>query len=105
MAVYQAALITVPDRRTGLSLARGLIGRRLAACVNIVPGVRSIYRWKGKVEEASELLLVVKTRRGLLKKLTSFVRENHPYSVPEVVALPVVGGNPDYLAWLSDSTR
>ncbi|MBI5242935.1 MAG: divalent-cation tolerance protein CutA [Elusimicrobia bacterium] len=102
-ACYQAILITVPDRKTGLSLARGLVGRGLAACVNMIPGIRSVYRWQGKVEESPEHLLVAKTRRSLLKKLTAFVRGHHPYAVPEVVALPILGGNPDYLAWLGES--
>jgi len=101
---YQAILISAPDRRTGLSLARGLVGRRLAACVNVVPGARSVYRWRGKVEESPEHILVAKTRRSLLRRLTRYVRENHPYEVPEVVALPVLGGNPDYLDWLGEST-
>jgi len=101
---YQAILITTPDRKTGLALARGLVGERLAACVNVVPGVRSVYRWQGKVEESPEQLLVAKTRRSLLRKLTRYVQENHPYAIPEVLALPVLGGNPAYLGWLGEST-
>ncbi|HAH05848.1 MAG TPA: divalent-cation tolerance protein CutA [Elusimicrobia bacterium] len=104
MAACLAALIAVPDRRTGLTLARGLVRRRLAACVNLVPGVRSVYRWKGRIEEASELLLVAKTRSSRLKELTAFVRRNHPYSLPEIAALPVQGGSRDYLRWVKDST-
>ncbi|HVO31440.1 MAG TPA: divalent-cation tolerance protein CutA [bacterium] len=85
-------------------IARGLVESQLAACVNILPQVRSIYRWEGKIEDGAEWLLVIKSRRHLLDDLVARVRGLHSYSVPEVVALPILGGNPDYLAWLNDST-
>lgn len=93
-------LVTAPDRRTGLRLARALVAERLAACVNLVGGLRSVYRWKGKVEEASEVLLLAKTRASLLPRLARRVQGLHPYSVPEVLALPVTGGSAGYLSWL-----
>lgn len=85
-------------------IARSLVEGQLAACVNIVPQIRSIYRWEGKIEDGAEWMLVIKSRRHLLEDLVSRVRSLHSYTVPEVVALDVVGGNPDYLAWLNDST-
>jgi periplasmic divalent cation tolerance protein len=85
-------------------IAHALTEARLAACVNIVPGISSIYRWKGQVEEASEVLLIVKTRSMLLPQLQRRLQELHSYEVPELIVLPITGGSPSYLAWLADET-
>lgn len=98
-------LITVPDEKAARKLAKPLVEEGLAACVNIVPGVRSIYRWEGKTCDEPELLLVVKTRRACFEALERRVRELHPYSVPEVIALPIVEGSAPYLDWVAASTR
>jgi periplasmic divalent cation tolerance protein len=97
--------ITVPDEVVATSLARALVEERLAACVNRVPGVRSTYFWQGKLCEDSELLLVVKTRRSLFEPLRTRVRELHPYTVPEIIALPIALGHEDYLTWIAQVTR
>jgi periplasmic divalent cation tolerance protein len=97
--------VTVPDTETGAWLARALVGESLAACVNVVPGVRSVYRWKGAVEDAGEALLVVKTVAGRLDALCGRIRELHPYDVPEVVAVAVVGGSEAYLDWVRGEVR
>jgi periplasmic divalent cation tolerance protein len=81
-------------------IARNLIEARLAACVNIVPRVRSIYRWEGAIEEAAECLLVIKSSRALFDRLREALESAHSYDVPEIVALPVVDGAPAYLAWV-----
>ena len=94
------ALITAPDAETGARIARALVEERLVACVNLVPGIRSIYRWEGAVEEEAEVLLVVKTRSDRALDLVDRVVELHPYELPEVVMLPAVGGNPPYLEWV-----
>lgn len=86
-------------------MARTLVDERLAACANLVPGVTSTYWWQGKIEEASETLLVLKTRQDLLERLVARVKTLHSYIVPEVIALPVVGGNPAYLEWIDESVR
>lgn len=84
-------------------LARLLVERRVAACVNVVPGVRSFYRWRGVVESADEWLLLIKSSRGLFASLSAALEHEHSYEVPEVLALPVVEGAANYLNWLSAS--
>lgn len=81
-------------------IARGLVESRLAACVQVTAGIRSIYQWQGKIEEEDEVLLVIKSRRDLFRRLEAALRKMHTYEVPEVVAIPVVEGSADYLHWL-----
>ncbi|WP_316900287.1 divalent-cation tolerance protein CutA [Pseudodesulfovibrio indicus] len=81
-----------------------LVERRLAACANILPGMRSLYWWRGKVERGEEAVLIVKTRTELVDELTAAVKAVHSYEVPCVVALPLTGGNPDFLKWIRDET-
>ena len=101
MTGIRVVLVTVPDEKTGLELARTLVGERLAACVNLLPGVRSIYRWQGRIEDDRELLLIIKTGTGALENLTRRVKELHPYEEPEIIFLPVEGGSPGYLDWVA----
>ena len=96
---------TCKDLRQANRIARALVKEKLAACVNILPGVASIYAWEGKVEEGKEVLLVIKSRAALSKKLAARVKALHSYSVPEVVTIPIASGNPDYLRWVRESTR
>jgi periplasmic divalent cation tolerance protein len=98
-------LVTTPNKKVSEKLSKDLVSRKLAACVNRIPGSTSRYWWKGKIETAREELLIIKTRKDRLSKLTAWVRENHPYTVCEVLALPVAAGNPPYLKWISDSLR
>ena len=81
-------------------IARKLVDERLAACVTVAPGVRSFYRWKGAIEEAEECMLVIKSSRDLFDRLRLELEKAHTYEVPEVVAVPIVAGAPNYLAWL-----
>jgi periplasmic divalent cation tolerance protein len=97
--------ITAPDRERAEGIARALVGERLAACVNIVTGVRSIYRWEGQIHEDDEVLCLVKTRPGLFASLCSRVSELHPYDVPEILAFEVADASPAYLAWLASATE
>jgi len=96
-------LVTVPNAETAEKLAEALVGERLAACVNVLDGVRSIYRWKGAVERDDELLCLCKTTRDGFDRLRARVVELHPYEVPEVIALPIEAGHAAYLAWLMAS--
>ena len=98
-------LMTAPDGRAARRLANVLVDERLAACVTRIGGARSVYRWKGRVEESSEILLIAKTRRAVLPAFLKRVQALHPYDVPEILALPLVGGNPAYLSWLADAAK
>lgn len=98
-------LVTAPDLKAARRLADALVGERLAACVTAVPGAGSTYRWKGKVERAREVVLMIKTRASLAKRLERRVRDLHPYDVPEILALPVASGEARYLRWIGESTR
>jgi len=94
----------MPDAERATSLARALVDEGLAACVNVVPGVRSIYRWEGKVEEADEVLCLIKTRAEIFDRLRRRVAELHPYDVPEILSFAVDEGSPAYLDWVRAAT-
>lgn len=98
-------LCTVPSTEVAERLGHGAVEGKLAACVNIVPGVRSIYEWEGKLEDDQELLLVVKTTKARYLALEAWLTEQHPYDVPEVVALDVTAGSRSYLDWVLASTQ
>ena len=103
-----AALIcycTCPEGHTAERIATVLVDERLAACVNIVPGLRSVYRWQGKVEAADEVLLLVKTLPEHYPRLQDRLRELHPYELPELLAVETEFGLPEYLRWVADETR
>lgn len=105
MTDYVVAFVTAPNETEAETIARSLVEERLAACVNMVKGIRSLYRWEGAVQDDSEILMVVKTRQRHLEHLVARVKELHSYTVPEIIALPVVGGSADYLAWLTEVTQ
>jgi periplasmic divalent cation tolerance protein len=100
---HVVVLSTVGTAEDAARVARALVERRLAACVNVVPAVRSIYRWKGRVEEDEERLLVIKTRRDRIEALREALVALHPYELPEAIVLPIEAGHPPYLAWLDES--
>jgi periplasmic divalent cation tolerance protein len=95
-------LVTIGTPEEASRLADALLGARLIACANIVPAVDSRFRWQGKLERETEALIVIKTAASRVDEVVRLVKELHPYDVPEVIALPVVGGNSDYLEWVSE---
>jgi len=82
-------------------IARGLLEKRLAACVNILPGIRSLYRWKEAIQDDQEILLVIKSSRALFRELRAEIAKLHSYEVPEVIAIPIVDGSEGYLGWMA----
>jgi periplasmic divalent cation tolerance protein len=102
---YRVVLAAVPTGGKAQSMADSLVESRLAACVNVVPGVVSIYRWKGRVHRDEESLLVIKTTVARFKALERWLKAHHPYETPEIVSLPVAGGSKEYLSWLSSSVK
>lgn len=101
----RVVLVTAPEAEIAERLVATLIEERLAACGNIVSGLRSVYRWRGGVERAEEVLMILKTRAGAVARLVSRVATLHPYEVPEILVLRVDGGLPDYLAWIQESVE
>ncbi|MDQ7038308.1 MAG: divalent-cation tolerance protein CutA [Aquificota bacterium] len=104
MEGYLVVLITAPKDK-GEEIANLIVEKKLGACVNVVPEVKSLYWWRGNIEEDTEALLVVKTSSSKFPQLLKEVKEVHPYTVPEIIALPIVAGNEDYLKWIDDSLR
>ena len=97
--------VTAPDVKVAKELSHGLIAKKLAACVNIVPGLTSIYEWENKVQEDSEVLMLIKTRTSRVPELTTHIRESHPYKVCEVISTDITSGNQPYLDWILQSVH
>ena len=105
MAAETLIVITnAPDRDIALKIARALIERKLAACVNILAGCTSVYRWQGRLEEAAEVPLLIKTRAAIYGEVEAAIRSVHPYELPEIIAVPVERGLPGYLEWITAQT-
>jgi periplasmic divalent cation tolerance protein len=98
---YCLVLCTCPEGEAAAELARRLVGERLAACVNILPGLTSVYPWQGMIETGRESLLLIKTDKAVYPHLEARLRALHPYELPEIVAVPIERGLPDYLQWIS----
>jgi periplasmic divalent cation tolerance protein len=103
--VFSIVLTTVKNRAEAKRMAERLVSEKLAACVSMIPNVSSVYRWRGKVERTKELVLVAKTSSKKLDQLIRRIRELHSYEVPEILALRVERGSPEYLKWLEESLR
>lgn len=97
-------LTTVERAEDGARLARLLVEQELAGCVQLLPPMTSIYRWQGRVEEASEVMLLIKTTRAIYDQLEATLKQHHPYETPEIIALPVAAGSTEYFAWLTTAT-
>ena len=99
----QLVLCTVPDRDIAEHIAEVLVAEQLAACVNIIPAIVSVYRWKGAIEKDEELLLFIKTSQGSYQSLEQRIRTLHPYELPEIIAVPIQTGQIDYIQWIESS--
>jgi periplasmic divalent cation tolerance protein len=97
---YQIILCTCPDQDTAEKLARMLVSDRLAACVNILPGLSSIYRWQGQIASAQEYLLLIKANKSNYQAIETSIKTHHPYELPEIIAVPIENGLPEYLHWI-----
>lgn len=98
-------LSTLPDRETAITIAKSLVEQRLAACVNLLPRITSIYEWQGKLEESGEILLMIKTTKQNYPAVESALRAKHPYELPEILAVPVEQGLSGYLDWVERCTN
>jgi len=96
-------LCTLPDREQATRLARALVEERLAACASLVPGLTSVYRWQGAIQQDEEVLLLVKTTQAVYTRLEQRIRALHPYELPEIIAVPIQTGQADYLKWIQES--
>lgn len=101
---FVTVIVTAPDEDTARKIALSLVEERFAGCVNIIKGVRSIYSWEGRIEDDTEVMMVIKTKKRLFEQLSNRITELHPYSVPEIIALPILQGSSDYLRWLDEVT-
>lgn len=97
--------VTTETEAEARDIADQLVSQRRAACVNIVPTVDSLFWWQGKIDSAQERLLIIKTKASLLPEIVDMVRRIHSYEVPEIIALPIVGGNEDYLKWIDSEVK
>jgi len=102
--LFSVILVTTKDALEAKKIAKILIEEKLAACVNIVPKIESIYSWEDKIVEDNESLMIIKTKQTLFEKLAQKIKEIHSYSVPEIIALPIEAGSAEYLNWLKDNT-
>ena len=97
---YQIILCTCPDKDTAEKIARLLVNDKLAACVNILPGITSIFLWKGQIESAPEQLLLIKANKSSYQAIETTIKKHHPYELPEIIAVPIENGLPEYLHWI-----
>ncbi|CAD5229133.1 unnamed protein product [Bursaphelenchus okinawaensis] len=100
-SLFSVVYVTVPSKEVGKSIAREIINSKLAACVNIIPQLTSIYEWDGVVQEDDESMLIIKTKTGAIKDLKELVLKHHPYDVPEIITLPIEQGHEPYLEWIN----
>ena len=103
--MYIVIFVTCVSAAQAKKIASALVSKKLAACVNIVPAVRSLFWWQGKVDKAAETLLIIKSKRSAFSRIAKLVKSLHSYTVPEVIAMPIVAGNKEYLEWIDESVR
>ncbi|HEX9912619.1 MAG TPA: divalent-cation tolerance protein CutA [candidate division Zixibacteria bacterium] len=104
MEDFIVILVTASSEEEAKKIAQSLVEKRLVACVNIIKDVQSVFRWKGKISDEKELLLIIKTRKKLYKNVEEEIKTLHAYEVPEIIALPIISGSKDYLYWVDSET-
>jgi len=97
---YIVIFVTTPDEYIASDIAKTLVEERFAGCVNIIKSVRSIYTWEGDIEDDTEALMIIKTKKGMFKRIETRIKELHPYTVPEIIAFPIIDGSKEYIEWL-----
>lgn len=102
---YVVGLVTAKDKEEAHKIAQGLLDKKLAACVNVIDSVESMFWWQGKMDQAREVLLVMKTRGDVMEEVIRTVKSLHSYDTPEIIAFPIVAGSKDYLDWIDSSVR
>ena len=105
MKEYVVVLSTTPNVNEAERLGKEMVEKGLVACVNIIPQIRSIYKWKEKLHNEEEMLLVMKSRKDRTEEIIDYIRKNHSYEIPEIVSLPITSGSEKYLAWIDQNTR
>ncbi len=103
--MYQLILSTYPDQQSATSIARQLISEKLAACVNIIPGLISVYEWEGALESSQEHLLLIKTQKHYFSEIETIIKNSHPYRIPEIIVINIENGSAEYLKWISSCLR
>lgn len=103
--MYRVILVTAANKKEARRIAKGLINSKLAACVNIIGGVESCFWWKGKIDSAKEVLLIIKSRKEKVLKVIRLVKSIHSYEIPEIISLPITAGFKPYLRWIDESLR
>ncbi len=102
---FHIILSTCPDKASASKIAQLLVENQLCACVNIIPGVESVYQWKGQIESSQEYLLIIKSIKTAYSQIEQYIKANHPYELPEIIAVSVDTGLPDYFSWIENSVR
>ncbi|CRH02913.1 cutA, putative [Plasmodium relictum] len=102
---FIAVYVTTPNKDVAENISNVLLREKLASCVNIIPGILSLYHWKGEIAKDNEVLMMIKTKKHLFQEIVNSVKLNHPYEVPEVIAIPIQLGNKEYLDWISNSVK
>ncbi|MBI4982548.1 MAG: divalent-cation tolerance protein CutA [Candidatus Omnitrophica bacterium] len=103
--MYVVVFVICSSEKEGRKITQELLKKKLVACVNILKNVESFFWWEAKIDQAKEVLLVIKSKKNKLNQITKVVKSLHSYTVPEIIALPIVGGNKDYLRWINESVR